>query len=469
MIRKNTIRHISLTMIICSVLISLSFIFCSAAGSSTQYYSSSDGHFFSVNCDSRAYSIVSIGSDMKEKIIASETAVPDRIICTPEMLLISSSNSYTYNIIVYNLNTWSETCVMLQRHEINTSSLCADRFCNIYALSPGAGNKILKFNKKGRLIREIPLTDTVHSLFSDPDGTNIYAITSRGVFDTENGTYLNSVLPSGNIHFTGGYYSDDTGNIYSFDRQSGFRLFLSSGYSKICYANNGFYAADKNRILFLSVTGELLSYTDTEMNIEKIISSANNVAFVSSGKLFFLDKSSMVSPDSIPDPEEESSVSEESISHTTNADQSVTSRPSAGKKTDSSKIPDYRISSATLDIRNGVITGIVPGSTFAKIKQLISYGDNEVTAIDKNGNEKRSGVLGTGAKLVFRGGGNIRSFTLVVKGDITGEGNVNSKDYNALADYLLSSDSPDSIHTMAADINGDGKVVLSDFYSIYSV
>lgn len=460
MTRKYTIGLISLTMIICSVFSCLS-VPCTAAGSVIRYYSGSDGHFISVSCDSRTYRISSCGSDLRENIIASETAVPDNIICTPKMLIVSSSNRYTCNIIVYDMHKWLQSCVLLPRQDIDSSVLCADKAFNIFTLSSGSDKKILKYNRKGRLIQEIPVNETVRTLFSDPEGANIFALTGSGIFDTGNGTYISSDIPTGSLSFSGGYYYDEAGRIYSFDRETGFSPVLNSGYKMVCFSDNGFYAADNSRIVFLSVSGEVLSYFDTGMEVKELLASGSNLAFVSSGKLHILDKGTLISTENTP------SVQTAVPSHPEEKSSSP-AKASVTKSGRAANAADYRITSSQLVISGGIISGIAPGSTFAQIKKLICSGDNTVRAFDKNGIEKRSGVLGTGAKLIFSGGGNDKSFTLVIKGDITGEGNVNSNDYNALADHLISSESCDGLYSLAADMNSDGRLTLSDFYSVFT-
>ena len=69
-----------------------------------------------------------------------------------------------------------------------------------------------------------------------------------------------------------------------------------------------------------------------------------------------------------------------------------------------------------------------------------------------------SGQLGTGDNVTI----NNQAHTIVIKGDITGEGNINSRDLNALFDHLLEIELLQNEFCTAADINNDNKISNAD-------
>ena len=54
----------------------------------------------------------------------------------------------------------------------------------------------------------------------------------------------------------------------------------------------------------------------------------------------------------------------------------------------------------------------------------------------------------------------------IVKGDVTGEGNVNSRDENAMFSHLLNTQKLKGIYKLAADLNFDKKLTNADLVLI---
>lgn len=55
-----------------------------------------------------------------------------------------------------------------------------------------------------------------------------------------------------------------------------------------------------------------------------------------------------------------------------------------------------------------------------------------------------------------------------VKGDVNGDGSINSDDLKAIADYILYQKT-DNFYVSAADVNGDGIVSVSDLSALAEV
>ena len=54
------------------------------------------------------------------------------------------------------------------------------------------------------------------------------------------------------------------------------------------------------------------------------------------------------------------------------------------------------------------------------------------------------------------------NFTFIVRGDVTGEGNVNSRDEGLLFKHLLGQQKLNGVYKIAADINRDKKISNAD-------
>ena len=99
---------------------------------------------------------------------------------------------------------------------------------------------------------------------------------------------------------------------------------------------------------------------------------------------------------------------------------------------------------------SGYWPGLTPGST---VEQL---GKN--TKVYDGKTEVTSGALSTGMTAVV---GN-KAYTLVVKGDVNGDGKITLTDVVALQSHVLEKKKLEGAYREAADLNGDGSVSLTD-------
>ena len=131
------------------------------------------------------------------------------------------------------------------------------------------------------------------------------------------------------------------------------------------------------------------------------------------------------------------------------ADQPVT--PAASSKRESViSSSAYRI-----DFRNYRISGIPAGTTFAAFKKNISH-DGYAVSLYRDGKQIKTGLCGTAMTVVFDCEAAKYTFELSVIGDITGEGNVNSRDLSLFMEYLIGTADFNGVYTISADLSGDG-------------
>lgn len=123
----------------------------------------------------------------------------------------------------------------------------------------------------------------------------------------------------------------------------------------------------------------------------------------------------------------------------------------------------YGISSRAyrVDLQKGKITGIPSGTTFAVFKSNMDYAGYDVT-LYRNGVQRKSGNVGTAMQAIFTRGEATVTLELAVSGDITGEGNVNSRDIVWLMDYLLGCADFNGVYLDAADLSDDGVIDVVD-------
>lgn len=77
-----------------------------------------------------------------------------------------------------------------------------------------------------------------------------------------------------------------------------------------------------------------------------------------------------------------------------------------------------------------------------------------------------SEVLGTGAKITIGEGENKKEYTLIILGDINGDGKIKASDYMRIKNKIMEDSNMNEIEKKAADINGDTKISASDYVYI---
>lgn len=100
--------------------------------------------------------------------------------------------------------------------------------------------------------------------------------------------------------------------------------------------------------------------------------------------------------------------------------------------------------------------------TISKVKDNLNLSGYNIEFKNYAGKVITSGKLGTGSVAIFSKDGKTSEFTFIVKGDVTGEGNANSRDVDCMYNHILGKSSLSEINSKAADINNDGVVDTLD-------
>ena len=120
-----------------------------------------------------------------------------------------------------------------------------------------------------------------------------------------------------------------------------------------------------------------------------------------------------------------------------------------------------KIATSDLDIRNNIVV-FEPGYTVDTVKEMV--GNNNVVLRDDKGNIKEStSKLGTGNTLTIGD----TTYTLSVKGDLSGDGKTEFEDVFSSYYYFKNSNQLNDIYRYAADFNGDNLVEFEDVFSMY--
>ncbi len=117
--------------------------------------------------------------------------------------------------------------------------------------------------------------------------------------------------------------------------------------------------------------------------------------------------------------------------------------------------------SGAYTVTNGMIDGLTAGITADALTAAMDHSDL-LCVTDKNGNVV-SGKLATGMTLTLTvNGETVDSATLIVSGDVSGDGDVTAMDARLILLYRLDSIPLDTAASQAADHNRDGNITTHD-------
>lgn len=111
----------------------------------------------------------------------------------------------------------------------------------------------------------------------------------------------------------------------------------------------------------------------------------------------------------------------------------------------------------------GIITGIKPGENTVQ-KVCSNFSNDNLTCKDAAGKVlSDTDILGTGATINIMDGNEVKAkCTVVIMGDIIGDGEINLRDVTALAQYRLKKTNLTDVQIAAGDVVPDGEINLRD-------
>ena len=123
---------------------------------------------------------------------------------------------------------------------------------------------------------------------------------------------------------------------------------------------------------------------------------------------------------------------------------------------------------SNLNIKDNYITGIKPQTNSSVIKSaLITSGARNVIIKDSKGNEvKDTSIVGTNYKVTVSTLLESKTFTLVVKGDTSGDGNVTILDLLQVRKHITGDSKLNDARFLAGDTSGDNKVTILDLLQV---
>ena len=117
-----------------------------------------------------------------------------------------------------------------------------------------------------------------------------------------------------------------------------------------------------------------------------------------------------------------------------------------------------------IDEETHSISGIRPNVTYTKVLLNNITTSEQIKIYNKSNQEiGENEYIATGMRLVLN---NKKSYDLIVRGDISGNGLIDLLDLSQIKYYMIGDINFDSLSMKAADVNQDGKVTISDMVLI---
>lgn len=356
--------------------------------------------------------------------------------------------------------------VLLDRVCVAGDNLVFDSDDNIFLIDINKPSSIQKFNKYGKFLQEINCPSVPDRLFfNDTDGS-VYAFCSGKAFSTLTEKFLPGNADTTVSEPTYGKCSDKNGTVYSFSPVEGYKKLYTSVYGNACVSKSSVYSFSGKTVYIIGDDGKAISYFDTDTRIDSLISSKDTIAILSGQELTILDKNKFVPVKNIED--EESSHASQSVSSYASALYESSSYIPDKKESISSTVQTSEQSNInrteTLTISGGYLFIDHP-MTLAVLKKELVYGDEICSVRNHNSMNVKNGNVGTGWTFAYPGNGTL---TVILYGDMTGEGNINSYDIKALSSYLIKKKELSDTAKLAADLDKNKIIDLNDLFLLYN-
>ena len=472
-VKRTFLKAVSLVLII--IITTFSFVF-TADSYETYYYNSfidyenislvrNESEIFLIGTSSKSVIIEGIYPD-EFNITLSLSQKADRyFICSDILILISymDDNNQT-KVTLYDIyNDTFNSFVMNGDEEYMNASFA---YSNGYVYIAKQNGDISYYTKVGKFCGEYNIDTKINSLITDFDD-NVFALSDNGVYSIEKdyytktsntGIYTHGCFIDYNVFvdYIGNFYTINRNNIQkslSFSRET---HYLSGG---VC--DNYFVTSSSNKIHAIN---------RKNLDTEKYFSLNDDIyqLFSMDDMIVALTFNSNVPNITYIDFDEFKNINQPNKNNSNNnkpnndVDDDISND---NYDSDSNNQDDYNINSDVYDVdfENMKISGIYSPTTVGQFKRNMNYEGFEVELYRYSKDTLlKSGNVGTATRAVFYNNNSSYTFELSVVGDITGEGNVNSRDKKHMFSYLLKRFDMTGVFIDSADLDNNSTVDIID-------
>ena len=114
------------------------------------------------------------------------------------------------------------------------------------------------------------------------------------------------------------------------------------------------------------------------------------------------------------------------------------------------------------------ISKVQSQTTIQDFKDKIQTNATEINIYKEDEIQHETTIISTGMRVELKLGNQTKNFTIVVQGDITGDGKIEFMDLLKVNQHILNKKVLTDENLLAADVTGDGKVSFIDLIRINS-
>ena len=391
---------------------------------------------------------------------AVDVSSPIRSVCAYRgkvVMLCEDVKRTKLSVYVYYMET-----DFLEGFPINDSSLYnhTDFACDnhaIYLENYRDDHELIAFSYGGDHLGRYHIDSEINAVFAGYRG-GIYTVAgdtlytlSGGCFISMSGAPIDTPLyPADNETFVSG-----NGAVYTIDRNSisyRFTVEMDDRTAAVCVSDHTLIVPNGSVINAYDLTsGVKIAYYRAADQVISVYVNGDNVITVGEAGAVSVRRSDFISLIGSDDSHQDDRESD--FDHSENGRNNAAQNGSAAGVIASDV---YRVDSTRY-----YISDITPQTTVAAFKRNMRF-DGYTLTIYRDHQVKKSGNVGTAMTAVFSSDGFEYTYELAVIGDITGEGNRNSRDMNTLLDYLIGTAEFNGVYMVASDVNHDSKVDVCD-------
>lgn len=119
-------------------------------------------------------------------------------------------------------------------------------------------------------------------------------------------------------------------------------------------------------------------------------------------------------------------------------------------------------------VTDGVMYQISPGTVVNTLINTVTINQGDAVIKNVNGVVKTTGSLVTGDTITIKGTKETKTFTLAIRGDINGDGEINLADFVLIQSHILDKAKLSGYKFYAGDVNYNNEIKLDDFVLIQS-
>ena len=374
--------------------------------------------------------------DYFEDIASVSVVENEMFIC--ENRRMKTENYFVNQIIftIYNLNNNKSNVFYINGYYAFNSYNVAYDGKNIYVINDKNNREVIVFNKNGEIEYSVDMLGMIEYMCYEPSDNKIYVYIDKQLFtinrDTQNKDEVSingdkeDIRPIGNGSFI-------NGNAEVFYENGAKRFNVNTRVENAVVVEDIFYVSNKNVISGYSQIGKKIKEITLNEQIVDMLNVGSDLGVVTEN-----EDINFYSEVEIPDfiePTEKTTENEMTPQGVNSIESNVYS----------------------IDYENKYVD-LIAGTTIAQFKLNVKSSYN-FSFVNYKNIQKTSGVIGTNSKvrLVDKKGIIKDSYIIIVNGDVTGEGNINSRDVKAVAMMIASNKELEEPYTLACN-KQNGKI-----------